>query len=81
MLVFLLAFTFGIWKWHSKIDTIEGGLSKTPEFLYWLAILTSSTLGAALGDLLVHDAPLGFAGRTLLLVSLLMVVVLLVFFY
>jgi uncharacterized membrane-anchored protein len=45
LLVFALVFSFGIWKWYSKTDTIEGGLSKTTEFLYWLAILTSSTLG------------------------------------
>lgn len=80
MLVFTLAFTFGIWKWYSKTDTIEGGLSKTTEFLYWLAILTSSTLRTAFGNLLAHDTPLGFVGGTLLLVSLLIVVVLLVFF-
>ncbi len=79
MLVFALAFTFGIWKWHSKTDTIEGGLSNTTEFLYWLAILTSSTLGASFGNLLAHDTPFDFAGGTLLLLSLLMVVVLLVF--
>lgn len=79
-LVFTLALTFGIWKWYSKTDTIESGLSKTTEFLYWLAILTSSTLGTALGDLLAHDTPLGFDGGTLLLLGLLVIVVLLVFF-
>ncbi|SHN64297.1 Uncharacterized membrane-anchored protein [Flavobacterium fryxellicola] len=80
LLVFALIFTFGIWKWYSKTDTIESGLSKTTEFLYWLAILTSSTLGTAFGDLLAHDTPLGFAGGTLLLLGLLIIVILLAFF-
>ncbi len=79
-LVFALALTFGIWKWYSKTDTIESGLSKVTEFLYWLAILTSSTLGTAFGDLLAHDTPLGFDGGTLLLLALLTLVILLVFF-
>jgi len=79
-LVFALALTFGIWKWHSKTDTIESGLSQRTEFLYWIAILTSSTLGTALGDVLAHDTPLGFDGGTLLLLGLLGIVVLLVFF-
>ena len=79
-LVFALVLTFGIWKWYSKTDTIESGLSKTTEFLYWFAILTSSTLGTAFGDLLAHDTPLGFDGGTLLLLGLLSIVVLLVFF-
>lgn len=79
-LVFTLALTFGIWKWHSKTDTIESELSKRTEFLYWFAILTSSTLGTAFGDFLAHDTPLGFDGGTLLLLGLLAIVVLLVFF-
>ena len=79
-LVVALAFTFGIWKLFSKANTIESGLSKTTEFLYWIAILTSSTLGTAFGDLLAHDTPLGFDGGTLLLLGLLIIVILLVFF-
>ena len=78
-LVFALSLTFGIWKWHSKTDTIESGLNKKTEFLYWFAILTSSTLGTAFGDLLAHDTVLGFGGGTLLLLILLGVVVILVF--
>lgn len=79
-LVFSLVFTFGIWKWHAKTDTIESGLSKQTEFLYWIAILTSSTLGTAFGDVLAHDTPLGFDGGTLLLLALLAIIILLVFF-
>ena len=47
--------------------------------MYWIAILTSSTLGTAFGDLLAHNTPLGFDGGTLLLLSLLTIVVALVY--
>lgn len=80
ILVFLLVFVFAIWKQFSKANTIESGLSKTTEFLYWIAILVSSTLGTAFGDLLAHNTPLGFDGGTLLLLSLLVIVILLVYF-
>lgn len=45
------------------------------EFLYWLAILTSSTFGTTSGDFLSNDTPLGAAGGTILLVFLLLVFV------
>lgn len=79
LLVFALGITFIIWKIHSKSNTVKVGLSKTTEFLYWIAILTSSTLGTALGDLLAHNTPLGFSGGTILLSGLLTVVVGLVY--
>jgi uncharacterized membrane-anchored protein len=75
ILVFALIITFSIWKYHSKTNTIENGLNKKTEFLYWIAILTSSTLGTAFGDLLAHNTPLGFDGGTLLLVLLIAIVV------
>lgn len=71
LLVTALLLTFGIWKYHSKTNTIENGLNKRTEFLYWIAILTSSTLGTAFGDLLAHNTPLGFDGGTLFLLILL----------
>ena len=80
ILIFALLFTFSIWKFHSKTNTIENGLNKQTEFLYWTAILASSTLGTALGDLLAHNTPLGFDGGTLLLVTLLTIVIGLYFF-
>jgi uncharacterized membrane-anchored protein len=67
LLVALLILTFSVWKYHSKANTISEGLNKQTEFLYWIAILTSSTLGTAFGDLLAHNTPLGFDGGTLLL--------------
>lgn len=75
ILIIVLILTFGTWKYYSKKNTIENGLNRQTEFLYWIAILTSSTLGTAFGDLLAHNTPLGFYGGTLLLVILLSIVV------
>jgi uncharacterized membrane-anchored protein len=50
---------------------------KKVEFLYWLAILTSSTFGTTSGDFLSNDTPLGAAGGTILLVILLLIFVVL----
>ena len=80
VLVFLLAITFKIWDYFSKASALETGLDTKTEFLYWIAILTSSTLGTALGDLLAHDTILGFGGGTLLLLGLIVVVILLTLF-
>ena len=49
------------------------------EFLYWLAILTSSTFGTTSGDFLSNDTSLGAAGGTILLVILLLIFVVLLF--
>lgn len=75
LLLFALILIFSIWKLYAKTNTIHNGLNKRTEFLYWIAILTSSTLGTAFGDLLAHNTPLGFDGGTLLLLGLLAVVV------
>jgi uncharacterized membrane-anchored protein len=79
LLAIALILIFGIWKNSSKNNSLENGLNQRTEFLYWIAILTSSTLGTALGDLLAHNTPLGFDGGTLLLLVLLAVVVGLVY--
>ena len=79
-LVFILSATFFIWKWYSKADALNTGLNKTTEFLYWTAILSSSTLGTAFGDLLAHDTPLGFDFGTLFLLALLAIVAALNYF-
>ncbi len=47
------------------------------EFLYWLAILTSSTFGTTSGDFLSNDTPLRAAGGTILLVILLIIFIVL----
>lgn len=75
ILMIVLILTFSIWKYNSKTNTIENRLNKRSEFLYWIAILTSSTLGTAFGDLLAHNTPLGFDGGTLLLLGFIAVVI------
>ena len=55
-------------------------LSRTTEFLYWAAILTSSTLGTAFGDFISNGTPLGFAGGTLILAAVLAVIAALALF-
>ena len=47
------------------------------EFLYWFAILTSSTFGTTSGDFLSNDTPLGADGGTILLLFLLIISILL----
>ncbi len=79
LLIILLLITFSTWKYHSNTNSIENGLNKRTELLYWIAILTSSTLGTAFGDLLAHNTPLGFAGASILLLSLLLLVVTMVY--
>ena len=50
------------------------------EFLYWFAILTSSTFGTTSGDFLSNDTTLGADGGTILLIALLIVSILLLRF-
>ncbi len=47
------------------------------EFLYWFAILTSSTFGTTSGDYLSNDTPLGADGGTILLIALLIISIIL----
>ena len=50
------------------------------EFLYGMAILTSSTFGTTSGDFLSNDTPLGADGGTILLIILLLISVILLKF-
>lgn len=65
--------------WHSIApkSSIENGLNTSAEYLYWFAILSSSTFGTTSGDYLSNDTPLGASGGTVLLLFLLLGVVLL----
>lgn len=69
-----------IWRVTSPNSSIEKGLDLKTQFLYWLAILMSSTFGTTSGDFLSNDTPLGALGGSLLLLALLLIVALLVFF-
>lgn len=75
LLVLLLAI-FGLWKMRSRTLSVDQLATPGIEFLYWLAILTSSTLGTAFGDFLSNDAGLGFAGATSVLAVLLIAIAL-----
>lgn len=46
-------------------------------FLYWLAIITSSTFGTTSGDFLTNDTPLGAAGGSIFLIILLIIAIVL----
>ena len=50
------------------------------EFLYWLAIITSSTFGTTSGDFLSNDTLLGADGGTILLILLLLLFIILLHF-
>lgn len=51
-----LIVTLGVWRaWTRSLD-LRSALDRGSESLYWLAILASSTLGTAIGDLLSKDA-------------------------
>jgi len=56
-----------VWKIISPRFSIKEGLNGKTFFLYWFAILTSSTFGTTFGDLLSNDTQLGSSGGTLLL--------------
>lgn len=66
-----------IWKFISPKSNIESGLNGKTFFLYWFAILTSSTFGTTSGDLLSNDTPLGAGGGTILLLVILIIFTLL----
>ncbi len=61
-------------KDHTGAKFISGGVQ------YWSAILISSTLGTAVGDVLAHNTPLGFDGASIVLLILLSVIGILSFF-
>lgn len=66
-----------VWKYISPKSTVESGLNNKTFFLYWFAILVSSTFGTTSGDLLSNDTPLGAGGGTILLLVILTIFALL----
>ncbi len=69
--VAMLAVVLGVWSATARSTDLDAALSRRTEALYWAAILASSTLGTALGDLISNGTRLGFAGATAALLSLL----------
>jgi len=80
VLVSLLALALGYWRLTEPSMSVETIRTRKVEILYWVTILFSNTLGAALGDFLADDSGLGFAGGALLIGSLLALLVAAVFF-
>ena len=81
LIVAVLVAIFIAWKISASTVAIDQPLSKTTEFLYWCAILASSTLGTALGDFLSDESGLdmGFAkstGTLLVLLAIMAVIAL-----
>jgi len=66
-----------VWKLNSPKSSIDNGLTKTTFYLYWFAILTSSTFGTTSGDFLSNDTSLGAGGGTILLIGVLAIIALL----
>ena len=61
----LLALLAGsLWLWHRTLGTIAVATITTPaaESFYWLTIMSSQTLGTALGDWTADAAGFGYAG-------------------
>lgn len=66
-----------VWKLIEPKSNIETGLTKTTFYLYWFAILASSTFGTTSGDFLSNDTSLGAGGGTILLIGILLIIALL----
>jgi uncharacterized membrane-anchored protein len=69
--MFVLTLILIVWKFVAPKSTVESGLTNKTFFLYWVAILVSSTFGTTSGDLLSNDTPLGAGGGTVLLLFIL----------
>ena len=80
ILVTILLVTFLIWYLTEKSLSVTNIKSRRGELFYWIAILFSNTLGTALGDFLADDSGLGFAGGAVLIGSLLVFIIVLMYF-
>ena len=69
-----------VWKLAAPQSTLESGFDRSTFFLYWFAILVSSTFGTTSGDFLSNDTPLGADGGTILLIFILLVLSLMNFY-
>lgn len=76
----ILAIIFYAWRKLTKHISVQEAFNVQTEFLYWAAILASSTLGTAFGDYIADATPLGFGGGAALLMSLLVFITLLTLF-
>lgn len=75
ILITLLLGILAIWHLSEKTLSVENITTPKVEFLYWMAILFSNTLGTALGDFLADSSGLGFLGGASLIGGLLILTV------
>jgi len=73
LLALLVAVLAAWWKTTGSIS-VNRIDNPRDEIFYWLAILTSNTLGTALGDFFADDSGLGFEGAALVFAALLAVI-------
>jgi uncharacterized membrane-anchored protein len=70
----------GLWYYTRGSIDVNHVHNRKAEAFYWLTILTSNTLGTALGDCLADTSGLGYVGGALLIGALLAVLAALYFF-
>ncbi len=76
ILVSILLVTLAFWRISVGNLSVNNVKTRSAEFLYWITILFSNTLGTALGDFLADDSGLGFGGSWLLITAILAVITL-----
>ncbi|KAL3797726.1 hypothetical protein HJC23_000271 [Cyclotella cryptica] len=80
VLLSILVVILGLWKFSGLHMNVAGAMTRTQEGFYWAAILTSNTLGTALGDFLADSLEWGFALTAGILGAILVVCALLAVF-
>lgn len=80
ILISALMVILAVWRWSEGTLSVDNIKTRKAECFYWAAILTSNTLGTALGDYLADSSGLGFLGGAALIGGLIGVVVVLTFF-
>jgi uncharacterized membrane-anchored protein len=60
VLLSILLVIIGIWKLSGEHMNVAGAMTRLAEGFYWATILTSNTLGTALGDFVADSLGLGF---------------------
>lgn len=80
ILIGILATILLAWRFLIGSLSVENIKTFKVELIYWAAILTSNTLGTALGDFLADSSGLGFAGGAMLISGILLAIVLAYYF-
>jgi uncharacterized membrane-anchored protein len=75
LLTGLLGLIFVVWWRTGQTYDVENIASRSGEWLYWIAILVSNTLGTASGDWLSDDTGLGFRTAFLIIAAIMLLIV------